>query len=118
MKIRILIGALIIIFGFTTTVFAIALQHLNPHFQGIVMENSGAFLIVSEKKVLIKDGTRVMNSKKEHIKLSDIKAGSHVYVKGEFDENEDVVAEKIYLLPGHVTKGELDKYPFMKGKEE
>jgi intein/homing endonuclease len=61
-----------------------------------------------------------MNSEKRPIKLSDIKVGNHVYVKGEFENEESdvVVAEKVYLLPRYITNKELDKFPFMKGKEE
>lgn len=90
---------------------------LNPNFQGIAMENSSSYLIVSERKVLISQGTQILNSKKQGINLSDIKVGNHVYIKGEFDDNNNVVAERIYLLPGYVPKHEVDKYPFMKGKE-
>ena len=122
MKIKILTGTLsiILITIFTTIAFAAGLPQHNPHFQGIVMENSGTYLIVSERKVLIKNGTHVMNSEKRPIKLSDIKAGNHVYVKGEFENEESdvVVAEKIYLLPRYITNKELDKFPFMKGKED
>ncbi len=122
MKIKILTGTLSIIFIaiFTTVAFAAGLPQHNPHFQGIVMEDSGTYLVVSERKVLIKNGTHVMNSEKRPIKLSDIKVGNHVYVKGEFENEESdvVVAEKVYLLPRYITNKELDKFPFMKGKEE
>lgn len=119
MKIKILTGILsiILIAIFTATAFAAGLPQHNPHFQGIVMENSGTYLIVSERKVLIKNGTHVMNSDKRPINLSDIKAGNHVFVKGEFDDENNIVAEKIYLLPRYITNKELDQFPFMKGKE-
>ena len=65
------------------------------------MENNGASLIVSEKKVLINTGTYVKNSKEQDIRLSDIKAGNHVYVKGEFDDNDNIVAKRyIYFHIG------------------
>ncbi len=113
-------GLGVILFAaFITPLFAGNIpSYLNPNFQGIVMENSGAYLIVSERKVLIKAGTYVMNSKKDNIKLSDIKVGSHVFVKGDFDDENNIIAEKVYLLPRHIANKELDQFPFMKGKEE
>lgn len=109
----------ILVAAFITPLFAGNIpSHLIPSFQGIVMENDGASLVVSERKVLIKNGTRVMNSKKDNIKLSDIKVGSHVFVRGEFDGDNNVVAEKIYLLPRYISRGEMDQFPFMKGKED
>jgi hypothetical protein len=96
---------------FITSLYAAGLPHL---FQGVVMENNGASLIVSEKKVLINPGTYVKNSKEQDIRLSDIKPGNHVYVKGEFDDNDNIVAKKIYLLPHRISHKELDNYPFMK----
>lgn len=114
-------GLSIILFAvFVIPVFAGNIpSYLNPNFQGIVMENSGSYLIVSERKVLINQGTQILNSKKEGINLSDIKVGNHVFVKGDFENEESdvVVAEKIYLLPRYITNKELDKFPFMKGKE-
>jgi hypothetical protein len=110
----------ILLAGFVMPLFAGNMpSHLIPSFQGIVMENDGTSLVVSERKVLIKNGTHVMNSEKRPIKLSDIKAGNHVYVKGEFENEESdvIVAEKIYLLPRYITNKELDQFPFMKGKE-
>lgn len=108
-----LIAALSIILFvlFITPLYAAGLP---KHFQGAVMDNNGSSLIVSEKKVLINPGTYVKNSKEQDIRLSDIKPGNHVFVKGELDENDNVVAKKIYLLPHRVSHKELNNYPFMK----
>lgn len=113
MKNKIMTGALsiMLITIFIATAFSAGLPQ---HFQGAVMENNGTYLIVAEKKVLIKGDTYVMNSKEEKISLSDIKPGNHVYVKAELDENDNIVAKKIYLLPRRISHKEFDKYPFMK----
>jgi hypothetical protein len=82
--------------------------------QGVVSEDQGWRIIVNEGvRVRITLQTEVLDSRGRTVPRYDIKPGLWVYATGPIDFDGDVLAEKVYILPGRIDGNRLGQYPFI-----
>jgi hypothetical protein len=88
-------------------------------FEGIVgdISTSGGYLTINERNILLTDRTLYFDHSEHAIPSSDILSGKWVFCVAHVTR-KGPEADKIYLLPKHVTGEELQAYPFMNDEGE
>lgn len=82
--------------------------------QGVVSGYNGNTLIVNEGwRVMVTDETTFYNSRGHEIPPRVVPRKGWIYVEG-YPVTENMIrADKIYMLPGYVEKGQRRHYPFI-----
>jgi hypothetical protein len=89
-------------------------ERLYKYFQGFVSAETTTGIVVNEtRNVYVGSETKVYNSEGKPVEAKRLKGHKWVYIEGLLQSDGSVQATKIYLMPGHVEKKDVKKYPFM-----
>lgn len=81
---------------------------------GFVNSYNGESLVINERwKANVTGETKVFDSRGEKAEAARLRTHKWVYVEGPLGMNGEINADKVYLLPGHVGKKDLRRYPFI-----
>ena len=83
-------------------------------FQGVIMERQSAerVIYVNEKKVRVPKDTEITTLRKMRLPFGSLHSKKWVFIQAHV-EGEDLVADKIVLIPRYISPKERAKYRFM-----
>ena len=83
-------------------------------FQGVIMEKDSAerSIYVNEMKVRIFQGTEITTAREVRLSFESLRPKQWVFIQAHL-ERENLVADKIVLIPRYIPPKERGKYRFM-----